>query len=296
LYSTAEGADGVRQVGYGAVGSGSTMWHALLWSGTAGSVVDLNPAPSSGMTYSEAVAVSGNEQVGRGFPDPITTEHAMLWHGTAASYVDLNPTNLQNVVASIAVATDGVHQAGYGEYNFLFNNSHAMLWSGSANSAVDLNPNGYAFSQAYGVHGSQQVGRGGFDLSGADAHALLWNGTPDSVVDLNPAALGFTYSEAISTNGVNQVGRAYSDSLGYHAIAWSGTSSSAIDLQALLPAIPGIAWSTSAAGYIDPAGNIFGVANNYLVEWSPVPEPTSATLLVPLAAGFLFPRRRKNKR
>ena len=63
--------------------------HALLWHGTAASVIDLQPAV--GFTHTDAVAVAGNLQVGSG--DGAATagnQHALLWSGTAASVVDLH--------------------------------------------------------------------------------------------------------------------------------------------------------------------------------------------------------------
>jgi len=123
-------------------------------------------------------------------------------------------------------------------------------------------------------------------------NALLWSGTPDSAVDLNPTNLpGFTSSYAYSTNGVNQVGWGY---LGgrEHALVWSGTSESAVDLQALLPATH--TCGDSLAFGIDSAGNIYGMAGLYAIEWSPVPEPSSLSILGIAGLGLFLRRRRSN--
>lgn len=40
--------------------------HAMLWNGTAGSAVDLNPTDVSGITTSYAYATDGSQQVGCG--------------------------------------------------------------------------------------------------------------------------------------------------------------------------------------------------------------------------------------
>jgi hypothetical protein len=60
-----------------------------MWSGAAGSVVDLHP---NGFLFSVASGVSGAGQVGAG-AGPITgnEQHALLWNGTPESVVDLHP-------------------------------------------------------------------------------------------------------------------------------------------------------------------------------------------------------------
>jgi hypothetical protein len=64
--SYAADVSGSSQVGYGHETSILGNDHALLWSGTAESVVDLNPP---GFTYSRAWGVSGSSQVGHGSGD-----------------------------------------------------------------------------------------------------------------------------------------------------------------------------------------------------------------------------------
>jgi uncharacterized membrane protein len=62
--------------------------HALLWSGTAASAVDLTPV---GFSATEALGVAGGQQVGEGVgPATGGENHALLWSGTAASVVDLH--------------------------------------------------------------------------------------------------------------------------------------------------------------------------------------------------------------
>ncbi len=211
---------------------------------------------------------------------PQSIYHALLWSGTADSIVDLNPSGF---VFSSASATDGNQQVGFVVTVPRMNILHAMLWSGTAASAVDLNPSGFGYSRALGVGGGQQVGlgivNGGLQFQ---FHALLWAGTANSGVDLNPD--GFNTSSATATNGIQQVGggELIGDS-GGHALVWSGTAASAVDLQNELPSTD--SWQFSTATSIDESGNIFGLANDdagslFAVEWSPVPEPASAVLVV----------------
>jgi hypothetical protein len=79
---------GGSQVGQGGVG---VISHALLWSGTAASVIDLHPSAYTG--GSVAYASAGGTQVGLGAVSlGGGATHALTWAGTAASAVDLNGT------------------------------------------------------------------------------------------------------------------------------------------------------------------------------------------------------------
>src|ERR1700722_15111910 len=97
--SLSNATDGIQQVGYAYVSPSSGFTHAILWSGTAASAVDLNPV---GTKNSEAIGVFGNQEVGDG------DKGALLWYGTAASVVDLNPTDFGGYSGAVAWATNGV--------------------------------------------------------------------------------------------------------------------------------------------------------------------------------------------
>lgn len=253
--SDADATDGTQQVGYGTPEI-TAGFHALLWSGSPGSVIDLHPAGLSGIDQSVAYGLSATQQVGQGYsnlgsPNPIG--HALLWNGSAASVVDLNPTSLPGITSSLASATDGAHEVGWSSPGTQAH--HALMWSGSAASAVDLNPGGFATSMAFGVGGNQQVGMG-LTASGGGG-ALLWTGSAASAVQLGG-------DMAVATNGGQQVG-----SSALRATVWSGTAASAIDLNNFLPAA--LRSVQSIATSIDSAGDIFGVAGGYAAEWLPHP-------------------------
>jgi hypothetical protein len=190
--------------------------HALLWSGTAESCIDLNP---SGFGNSYAYGVSGSQQVGGGRGDATGDwDHALLWSGTAGSYVDLNPTGF---TWSVATGVSDGHQVGYGG-GWLW--GHALLWSGTADSYVDLNPpSGFVESVAYSVSGGQQVGYGVGTATGNCEHALVWSGTPESYVDLHdflPPGYIYSYAYGIDSAG-NVVGAAAQAFTGvHHAVLW----------------------------------------------------------------------------
>ena len=204
---------------------GHVYGHAALWSGTAASYVDLNPA---GIDTSEAWGVSAGQQVGWGHGiDTGNRDHALLWSGTAESYVDLNPTGF---IESQAWGASGGQQGGYGGGEITGWYYHALLWSGTAENYVDLNPSGFIDSWAYGISGGQQVGWG-MPYGGGVGHALLWSGTPASCVDLHPPS-GFTNSVAYGVSDGQQVGVGWGSATGdrMHALLWSGTAGSCVDL------------------------------------------------------------------
>ena len=224
--SAAYGISDNQQVGQG-------DGHALLWSGTASSVVDLHP---NGFDASLAYGTSGSQQSGWG-PSSATVwrnPHALLWSGTASSAVDLHPSGF---ALSYGARNSGSQQIGYGNLDDSLNPatggpSHALLWSGTAASVVDLHPGGFTFtdSRALGISGGQQVGTGRGFGTGGNWRALLWSGTASSVVQLNPR--GFTSSFGINISGSQQVGWGYGSATGNdpHALLWSGTARSAVDL------------------------------------------------------------------
>jgi probable HAF family extracellular repeat protein len=88
-------------------------------------VVDLNP---SGFAVSQALGVSGGQQVGSGSPVAGGSTHALLWTGSAASVVDLHsflPAGFTDSVA-IGIDSDGniVGWAGPASGGQI----HAFLW------------------------------------------------------------------------------------------------------------------------------------------------------------------------
>jgi hypothetical protein len=303
LYAT----DGAQQVGSTAPLLTNTP-EAYLWNGTAASGVNLAAdMPAYASTASLALAVSNGQQVGWGGPNENDT-HAFLWNGTASSAVDLNPSGYN---ISVAFGTSGTQQVGYAAVSVNgVTPTNAFVWNGSASSGVNLNPTTFdgqtpLQSIAFGTDGDQQVGVVYFP-GFTQAHAVIWSGTANSAIDLNPTNLpGIQDSVAVAINDNEEAGYGTARVLlppgagfeDFHALLWTGTASSAIDLETLLPSSG--TWDYSQAFSIDPSGNVYGVAygtyngltTTYAVEWSPVPEPASATLFG-LAGIALLARRR----
>jgi hypothetical protein len=159
---------GGQQVGSGASAGNSAQ--ALLWSGTAGSFVNLNPA---GFTLSEAVGVSGGQQIGDGYgPSTGNNYHALLWSGTAGSYVDLNPSGF---TSSRASGVCGGQQVG--SATDAMGGQHALTWFGTAESYVDLNtflPPGYGGLNAYAIDASGNIVGVAYDVAAGQDHAVMW--------------------------------------------------------------------------------------------------------------------------
>lgn len=224
--SGAVGVSDGQQFGFGFGPSTEFRNHALLWTGTAATVIDLNPAGYNGTA---GWAVSGGQQVGNGNgPTTGYENHALLWSGTATSVVDLHPAGFRS---SYAQGVTGGRQVGYGLLSGPPFGVHALLWSGSAASVVDLHPAAFSNSAAQAVSSDQQVGAGDtLNPQVYSPHALLWSGTASSVVDLHPA--GFTYSAARGVSNGLQVGFGGGVNTGNqnHALLWSGSASSAVDL------------------------------------------------------------------
>ena len=131
--SWAVGTSGGEQVGYGGLGrhleyEGSGPFHALVWRGSAASVVDLHP---SGFFSSRALGTNGDEQVGWG------DQHALLWRGTAPSVVDLHtflPPGFVISLASDIDTTGDIVGTAWGPASG--NRYHAFLWKRNASKPV----------------------------------------------------------------------------------------------------------------------------------------------------------------
>jgi hypothetical protein len=115
--------DANQQVGFVQV-TEDLLTHAVLWSGTAASWVDLNPA---GSTNSQANGVYCGQQVG------FAEGHAGLWTGSAASWVDLHPSLPSDFDVSFGqgIWSDGdfTYVVGYG-HNATTDHLEALMWIG----------------------------------------------------------------------------------------------------------------------------------------------------------------------
>jgi hypothetical protein len=127
--SEALATDGIQEAGWGQVASGggrtttTPPTHAMMWTNTAASFVDLHPA---GFVNSYAAGVAGGVQVGYGV-DAAGTSHALVWSGSAASVIDLNPSLPAGFTGARATGIDatgnisGTMEGG--------GRRHAVIWT-----------------------------------------------------------------------------------------------------------------------------------------------------------------------
>ena len=187
--SQAFAASGSQQLGYGTTMFGQN--HGLLWSGTAASMVDLNPA---GFTETYAAGMSGTTQVGTGWGAATSNRnHAVMWSGSAASLVDLNPTGW---LSSQAWSTSGGFQTGWAWNNNTTFDFHAYVWSGTAASGINLHsllPSNYTTSLAFGIDSATGniVGMAHNGTLNRD-EAVMWSPVPEpsSLLAIGVLAIG----------------------------------------------------------------------------------------------------------
>ncbi len=123
---------GGQQAGLARLASSQRL-NAMVWNGTAASVVNLNGS----LTESQAYGTDGHRQVGSGVLNGSQTSHALMWAGTAGSVTDLHPAGYQ---ISVASGIDGERQIGFARRTNAPAGvgSHAIFWTGSADSAINL--------------------------------------------------------------------------------------------------------------------------------------------------------------
>ena len=173
-FSVAYGVpSGTQQAGVVAT---NTVGRASLWSGTAASWINLNPA---GATESTAFGASLTQQVGLATVGGVYG--AGLWSGTAGSWVSLHPVGAGE---STAYCTTGTQQAVLAVVG---GRLVASLWSGTAASWINLSPAGSTDCYVNGMFGTQQVGSANV---GGIGRASLWSGTAASWEDLSLVLTG----------------------------------------------------------------------------------------------------------
>lgn len=210
--SYGEGINSTSQVGYVLAGG----YRASLWTGTAASWVDLNPA---GANSSQAFGCDGGNQYG--YATVTGLQRASMWSGTAASWVNLTPAGM---APAVVYDSSGGAQAGFVTSGGF---KHASMWAGTAGSWVDLHPGGtFANSVATDIAGGIQGGYG--TTAQGISHALKWTGTAASAINLTPAGASSSGVSCVSNTGILG-GQATFSGLTQGGI-WSGTAASWVSL------------------------------------------------------------------
>src|SRR5690606_10329053 len=88
---------------------GSADFDAVIWNGTADSMVVLDPTPDQGgqATCLQNGAQFGNAEVFDA-AEGLWRTHAAMWSGTAASFVDLHPQEIGAMHSRISSVHNGV--------------------------------------------------------------------------------------------------------------------------------------------------------------------------------------------
>jgi len=125
--SFALSVSGSQQVGYADVAS-DYVKHAILWSGTATSAIDLHPSLLGEDSASVAFDTNGNMQVGVGVGSATSSAyHAMLWRGTADTAIDLNGLLPFGAFLSTAMTIDAQGDI-FGTATDYSGHVHAVEW------------------------------------------------------------------------------------------------------------------------------------------------------------------------
>jgi hypothetical protein len=218
LNSEAHAIHGAQVVGMTGVNQG-----ALLWTGSADSVVRLDP--NSGSAVANGVfngQQGGDISVGTGAD---SRSHAVIWNSTKNSMIDLHPgaaVAFHTLIYAVGDTTQGGSfvdpTPGTG-----FSTGRPCMWSGTAASFVDLTPAGYSTGAVNGCFGNQQVGATYDSFLGT---ACMWYGSAESFVNLQPEE--GIFSAAVCSDGAHQYGviGILDPVPGLFPCRWSGTAES----------------------------------------------------------------------
>ncbi len=180
--------DNGRQYGYINTPYPGPATHASYWTGTANSVVDINPVDASRSWISKA---EDGQQIGEA--DYAGGLEPTLWHGSEEGCVRLTPTG--SLGAYVYGVGSGLQLGALNVGGML----HACAWTGTADSAVDLHswlPAAYTSSTAQdaelAVDGTLRIVGQAYNEDLARQEAVMWISGPTGtgVADWNPHALG----------------------------------------------------------------------------------------------------------
>ncbi|MEZ4647732.1 MAG: kelch repeat-containing protein [Candidatus Eisenbacteria bacterium] len=226
-------------------GTDGTEDHAMLWSGSAGSAIDLHNTTT---IKTGAVATAGGVQGGNWWqPFEIFQNgqwyivyypRACAWSGTAGSFHALSTSGWEY---SAVYDSDGVHHVGAVSRDDEVGNvyTRAAIWSDATGNFAPLHPtSGVSNSSANALDGDHQYGSILTPYPGPIRKAAKWTGTPASYEDMHPA--GASRSWISGAGDGQQVGTAEFNGI-QRAVLWSGHRLSAIDLTGTDGVIPSLA-------------------------------------------------------
>ena len=212
--------------------TGSTVWHAFLYSGTPGSGGAMANLGTLGGSSSYSFAINdGRQVVGYSDISGNTEYHAFIYGGTPGSGGSMADLGTLGGAYSAAYAINaGGQVAGWG----LTTGSaqHAFLYSGTPGSGghmIDLGTLGGSGSSATAINSSGQLTGSSDVITGSISYAFLYTGTPGAgghMVGLGTLGGSHSYGTAINANG-QVAGYSYrAGDLVTHAFLYSGTPGS----------------------------------------------------------------------
>lgn len=260
--SSAQGAAGNLQVGWGAGPTTTNRAVPLAWRGTAASATKLAiPFANGG---GQALGTDGSQIVGYGLGmnrdgTAFSAYHAIVWNAATGAATDLGDGGN----SAQAYGVGGGVQVGYVVKSL----ANATLWRGTSKSLVSLHPVNAINSVAYATDGARQVGYAGYDVrvrveavkgqkTARYNYAMVWTGTAASAVNIHPYPFQHSYATAINGNwiaGYAADPSAISTPAYYHAIVWDANYQ-ATDLNSFLPT----GFIGSQALSVDANGNVAG--------------------------------------
>ncbi len=187
IFTYAYGGDKLHQAGFGL--SLTNNLHALIWAGSAQSVIDIQPTLGS-YTDSRAFAVRGIRAGGYATDEATQYPHAMLWTAlNGDSAVDLHPAGfLDSQITALNNSTEVGYGRVVGDHT---GNTHALLWTDRNSGVVDLNnflPAHYISAEADGIDSSGNVVGWAKDSITGNFHAVEWLAVVPEPTGLTPLA------------------------------------------------------------------------------------------------------------
>jgi hypothetical protein len=264
-----------QQVGFGFTSDPNI---ALLWTGTAESVVQLNNSETLSAVASDT---DGQTQVGAArtiLGGPL--DNAYAWQGTPESGRSIHPPTLFGS-AAFAIRDGAIVETGedFGEMRT------GVYWPSLNDQGQIVRPDGFDETFLYDLVLGYGFGEGYGSATGGPRHAMLFNLSNFSdTISLHPAdpSVINTYARSArafgtTLNDVVFVGSAAVEDIpgtgetDEHAVAWVGPTTF-VNLHRLLPT--GFNFRYSVAQAVDESGKIYGFASDlqglYVgVVWTP---------------------------
>lgn len=267
----------------------SGVQYPVVWTNGLPVILSL-PAGSSGAAINginDAGVVVGSTSL---YPyyGPTT---ATAWSGNSTAALgslfdggNSSATGINNTGQIVGFVNNGLGN-GYGV-------QRAVTWNGAIPTALASLGVNNCCDSANAINDSGVVVGSSVDIN-ENTRAVMWIGTqPTALAQMSGADVALALNNFGFAVGADNVASGFE-----HAVMWNTNTNTAIDLNSLLTADELAAgWELKSAYGINDSGAIIGTDFNRLTGsfsafmLTPVPEPTSLTILAILGAGYLLRR------